>query len=153
MKTSRPPLCPSAQPDLDDARAFAVVGGAPGAPRLTWIEQAVPVTPELLAMTGDAPPTQVLRFTARCQEKSCSHFDGRDCRLATRLVAMIEPVVDRLPHCAIRADCRWHRQEGGATCLRCPQIVTQTVNPSDLLVRAATPVVAADGEGRSEDQT
>jgi len=140
MKPLAPPLCPSAQPDLPDARAFAVVDGEPDAPRrLTWIEKPVPVTPELLALTGDAPPTEVMRFAARCQEKSCSHFDGRDCRLASRIVAMIDPVVSSLPHCAIRADCRWYRQEGAAACARCPQIVTRTVDPSELLVRTATP--------------
>ncbi len=116
-----------------------MVGGDPEAPRLTWLEKPVPVTPELLALTGDAPPTEVMRFTSRCEEKACSHFDGRDCRLASRIVAMIEPVVAVLPHCPIRADCRWHRQEGAAACARCPQIVTQTVDPTDLLLRAATP--------------
>ena len=139
MTSSDPVLCPSVQPETEGAHAFGVVGTVSGARRVTWIERPVPVTPQLLAMSGPVPPTQVMRFAARCQENACSHFDGRDCRLASRIVELLDPVATALPPCMIRANCRWFQQEGAPACRRCPQIVTETLNPSELLARAATP--------------
>jgi hypothetical protein len=139
MTNSRAPLCPSAQPHMEGARAFGVVSGAPNARRVTWIEQPIPVTPELLATSTPVPPTRVMRFAAHCQESACSHFDGHDCRLASRIVALLDPVVSSLPPCPIRADCRWWRQEGREACSRCAQIVTETVDPPEVYERAATP--------------
>jgi len=124
---------------MEGAHAFGVVRTDSGAPRVTWIERPVPVTPQLLAMSQPVPPTQVMRFAARCQESACSHFDGRDCRLASRIVDLLDSVVTALPPCTIRASCRWFRQESAPACRRCPQIVTETLNPSELLERAATP--------------
>ena len=139
-ESSRPVLCPSAQPELDGSVVFGVVGGSAEAPRVAWLERPVPVTDELLALSGPIPPTQVMRVAAPCQEKSCCHFDGRDCRLATRLVQLLPVVASALPPCHIRSDCRWFVQEGRAACQRCPQIVTYSLNPTDELSRAATPL-------------
>jgi hypothetical protein len=119
--------------------AFGVVGGTTEEPRVSWIEKPVPVTGDLLALTGPVPPTQVLRIAAPCQENSCCHFDGADCRLATKLVQLIPPVTQSLPPCRIRPDCRWFVQEGRAACAVCPQIVTYSLNPSEELTEAATP--------------
>jgi hypothetical protein len=99
----------------------------------------VPITAELLATSAPLPPTRVMRFAARCQESACSHFDGHDCRLASRIVAMLDPVVVSLPPSALRADCRWWRQEGREACRRCPQIITETTDPPEVYERAATP--------------
>jgi hypothetical protein len=118
---------------------FGVIGGTPGEPRVSWIEKPVPVTEDLLALTGSVPPTQVLRVAAPCQESSCCHFDGADCRLATKLVQLMPAVTQSLPPCRIRPDCRWFIQEGRAACAVCPQIVTYSVNPSEELTIAATP--------------
>ena len=89
---------------MEGAYAFGVVRTNSGARRVTWIEKPVAVTPELLSMTGSVPPTQVMRFAGPCQEDACSHFDGRDCRLATRIVEMLDPVVTALPPCAISSE-------------------------------------------------
>ena len=139
MSGGRAALCPSSQPEMDGAFAFGVVAGDAGRRRVRWIEKPVPARAELLAMTDPAPPTQVMRFASPCQESACSHFDGTDCGLASRIVRMLDPVTEALPPCSFRADCRWFRQEGSAACRRCPQIVTETVAPSELLRRAATP--------------
>jgi hypothetical protein len=136
---SRPILCPSAQPAMAGSMAFGVIAGTADAPRVKWIERPVPVTDDLLALTGPVPPTQVLRIAAPCQEDACCHFDGTDCRLATKLVQLMPTVVESLPACRIRPDCRWFVQEGRAACLRCPQIVTYSVNPTQELSLAATP--------------
>lgn len=134
-----PALCPSAAPDLDGSVAFAVVRPDTATPTVAWIETPVPVTPELLAMTGEVSPRRIFRFAATCQEKSCHHFDGADCRLATRLVAALGPVAAKPPPCVIRPDCRWFRQEGVAACRRCPQIVTEYDDPDRTLAEAARP--------------
>jgi len=104
---------------------------------LSYLNQHLPVTEETLALAGPAPPTRVFRFAASCEEKKCMHFDGRDCRLAVRIVQILPAVVERLPPCIVRASCRWHAQEGGAACLRCPQIVTLNTDPSEELKLAA----------------
>jgi hypothetical protein len=132
-------LCPSAQPHIAGSVVFGVVGGSEDQPRVAWLEKTVPVTEDLLALTGAVNPTQVLRIAARCQEGACSHFDGADCRLATKLVQLIPAVASSLPPCRIRPDCRWFLQEGKAACQRCPQIVTYSVNPTPELSLAATP--------------
>jgi hypothetical protein len=137
--SSRKIMCPSAQPEMTGSVAFGVVGGTAAEPRVSWIEKPVPVTLDLLALTGAVPPTQVLRIAAPCQENACRHFDGADCRLATKLVQLMPAVTQSLPPCRIRPDCRWFLQEGRAACAVCPQIVTSSVNPSEELSIAATP--------------
>jgi hypothetical protein len=138
-KSTRPVLCPSAQPAMAGSMAFGVVTGTAEDPRVAWLEKPVPVTDDLLALTGPVPPTQVLRFSAPCQESACCHFDGKDCQLATRLVQLM-PLVDlTLPPCKIRPDCRWFVQEGKAACQRCPQIITFSATPTDQLSLAAMP--------------
>lgn len=137
--SNRKIMCPSAQPEMTGSVAFGVVGGTAEDPRVSWIEKPVPVTAEILALTGEVPPTQVLRIAAPCQESACCHFDGTDCRLATKLVQLMPAVTQSLPPCRIRPDCRWFLQEGRAACAVCPQIVTYSVNPSEELATAATP--------------
>jgi len=129
-KPSPRPVCPSAQPDMDDAEVLGVLEGGPDAPRLSYLVDRVRVTDELLAQTGKVSPTRVFRFAATCEEKSCSHFDGVNCRLATRIVEGLAPVVDKLPPCRIRAKCRWFGQEGAAACFRCPEVVTEIASPT-----------------------
>ncbi|NCS45084.1 MAG: nitrogen fixation protein, partial [Microcystis aeruginosa BS11-05] len=48
-------------------------------------------------------------------------------------------VTDILPPCRIRQNCRWWLQEGKAACLRCPQVVTDNYNPSEIFVKVAEP--------------
>jgi hypothetical protein len=138
LKHSGPVLCPSAQAGMTGGMAFGVVGGTAEEPRVRWIEKPVPVTEDLLVLTGPVPPTQVLRIAAPCQH-ACCHFDGANCRLATRLVRLMPSVTDSLPPCRIRSNCRWFLQEGKGACHRCPQIVTYSTNPTEELSRAANP--------------
>lgn len=131
--------CPSAQPDMQGARVFGVRRRGPDGPQTGYLDHAVDVTPDVLAMTGPVKPTEVLRIAAACEESRCAHFDGTDCQLATRIVQLLPPVVAVLPRCAIRSDCRWFAQEGRAACLRCPQVVTEMDDASPQLVEAAKP--------------
>jgi hypothetical protein len=144
QKTNTTPvLCPSARAELPGAVAFGVVSEGTDGPRVQWIEKPVPITPDLLKLTAPVPAGLVLRIAAPCQEKACCHFDGADCRLAAKLVQLVPSVTAALPPCQIRADCRWFVQEGRAACMRCPQVVTYCLNPSEELNTAATPEALA----------
>jgi hypothetical protein len=133
-------LCPSAQPEMADCRVLGVMGGSVAEPRLAYLDQPAPVTPEILALAGPVKPTEVFRFAAHCVESQCCHFDGKDCKLATRIVQILPAVTEALPACRIRHECRWYLQEGRPACMRCPQVLTQNFSPSEEMLRAATPV-------------
>ena|ERR1700685_4607713 len=133
----KPLLCPSAQPGMTNCQVLGVLGDDPEKPMLSYLNQHLPVTDEVLALAGAAPPMQVFRFAATCEEKKCMHFDGQDCKLATRIVRILPAVVGALPPCIVRANCRWYAQEGGAACMRCPQVITLNTNPTEELKVAA----------------
>ena len=130
-------LCPSAQPDMVGSVIFGVIGGTVAAPQLTYLSEPRPVTAEVLTLATPVNPTEVFRFAAPCAEERCRHYDGTQCRLASRIGRLLPPVVERVAACHLRPTCRWWQQEGKAACLRCPQIVTETYYPSDQLRRAA----------------
>jgi hypothetical protein len=143
------PFCPSAQPKQEGAFAFGVVGGKVGERRVGYLEGRVPVTDELLALSGPVKPTEVFRFGAVCAGDGCSHFDGHDCNLATKLVQLMPPVSKALPACQLRPDCRWWQQEGKKACFRCPAIMTDCYAPSEgqrLAADPRTPVPVAVAE-------
>ena len=116
-------LCPSSQPQ-PGARIFGMKRATPGGDRIGYFSEAIPATPDALALPAPALPTEVFRLAAPCAERRCSHFDGAQCQLGHRIAAMLGPVVRGLPACAIRPTCRWFREHGKAVCLRCPQVVT-----------------------------
>lgn len=118
--------CPSVPPNRPGALAFAVAGGE----LLEYLQQPVEVSPELLALAAPAGPTQVFRFTSPCEERGCPNFSGLSCALGRRVVQQLPAVVDSLPACCIRPTCRWYAEQGREICLRCPQIVTEQVNPT-----------------------
>lgn len=128
-------MCPSAQPDMEDGLVLGVIEGQ----RLAWLEKPQPVTSQLLALTREVDPRNIFRFAAPCEERRCVHFDGQDCRLATRIVRILPRAVEVLPPCSIRPDCRWYQQEGKAACLRCPEVITHIENASAEMIRVATP--------------
>lgn len=130
-------MCPSAQPDMAGARVLGVVGGTVEAAQVAYVNEPLPVSDELLASTAPLKPTEVFRFAAHCEGKACRHFDGTNCNLATRIVQILPAVVDALPACLIRPTCRWYQQEGRAACMRCPQVVTESYEPSEDFKRAA----------------
>src|SRR5215469_1069782 len=113
-------FCPSAQPEMADAVVLGVRGASDESPQLRYLDEPAPVTPGLLALTAPLAPTEIYRFAAHCEERACVHFDGTDCRLATRIVQILPAVADTLPTCRIRPTCRWFLQEGRPACFRCP---------------------------------
>nr|AVH79635.1 hypothetical protein [Nostoc sp. PCC 9201] len=134
-------LCPSARPELADSVVFGLVSGKVTQPRVTYLKQPLPVTDDLLAKANPVTPTEIFRTAAPCASKNCQHFDGQDCRLATRVAENLPAVVEELPPCSIRKDCRWWQQAGKTACLRCPQVITDNYNPSQLIHKVALPEV------------
>jgi len=132
-------LCPSARPEMAGAVLHGIVGGTVAAPRVGYLVEPQPVTDALLALANPVSPTEVFRFAAPCAGSACVHFDGANCRLATRVVELLPSVVDSLPPCRIRPQCRWWQQEGRAACLRCPGVVSETCNASPLINLVAAP--------------
>ena len=132
-------LCPSAPPDAHDGVVLGVVLGTPEEPRAAFLTEPMHVTEHVIALASPASPTEVFRFAAPCATTLCRHFDGKSCRLATRIVRELPAVVADIPICRIRPSCRWWAQEGRNACLRCPQVVTMSTNPSEELRYAADP--------------
>ena len=130
-------LCPSAQPDMAGCHVLGVVGGTLEAARIAYVNEHLPASEQLLASTTPLKPTEVFRLAAHCETNACRHFDGTNCNLATRIVQILPAVVDSLPACLIRPKCRWYQQEGRAACMRCPQVVTESYEPSEEFRRAA----------------
>lgn len=129
--------CPSAQPGMGDVQVLGVVSREGEAPRLAYVNEPVAATPEILELAAPVAVSEVFRLSARCEESKCVHFDGARCQLAVRIAKLLPEVVDALPPCNIRRDCRWFRQEGRAACLRCPQIVTGTPEADERLKEVA----------------
>lgn len=148
--TRRPLLCPSASADGEEAAVIGVVLGSADEPRVLPLERPVAVTDEILNSTAPLPPTRVLRIAAVCQQQECRHFSGDRCNFAAKVVRLLPEVTDTLPSCGVRGRCRWFAQEGPSACLRCPQVVTQDVNPSPPMALAANPLVPAPRAQRAE---
>jgi hypothetical protein len=125
MKEKKPAnlLCPSSQPQ-PDAEIFGMARKTPEGDRIGYFTEAIPATPENMALNAPALPTEVFRLAAPCVEHRCPHFDGAQCQLGARIANMLDPVVNSLPHCVIRPRCRWFREHGRGACVRCPQVVT-----------------------------
>jgi hypothetical protein len=138
---NRNTLCPSARPESLDGVVFGVVLGTATEPRISYLKQPLPIADELMAKASPVTPAEIFRTAASCAQSACQHFDGKDCRLAMRIVEKLPVVVEELPPCSIRRNCRWWQQEGKAACMRCPQIVTDDYAPSEQLRQAADPAV------------
>jgi hypothetical protein len=136
-------MCPSSHPSVEGCQVIGIVEKGDGGPEVAYLHEHVSATPEVLDLAGPANPGEVFRLAAPCQTKTCPHFGGGACGLITSIVKTLAPVVDALPPCLIRKECRWFHQEGAAACHRCPQVVTVTrpatpnaVEPAALLQRA-----------------
>jgi hypothetical protein len=132
-------LCPSARPEFGESIVFGIISGTVAEPRVAYLKQPQPVTDELLAKASPITPAEIFRTASPCATNGCQHFDGQDCRLATRIVEQLSAVTEELPPCSIRRDCRWWNQEGKAACMRCPQVITDNYNASELAIQVATP--------------
>ncbi|BAY09976.1 nitrogen fixation protein [Calothrix sp. NIES-2098] len=132
-------LCPSARPEPENSVVFGIISGTVAEPRVAYLKQPQTLTDELIAKASPVTPAEIFRTASPCATKGCQHFDGQDCRLATRIVEKLPAIAEELPPCAIRRDCRWWQQEGKAACMRCPQVITDNYNASELATEVAMP--------------
>lgn len=124
---------------MEGARVIGVISGTPEIPEIAYLGPGVEIDSSVTAQMGELEPTQVFRFAAKCEQTRCSHFDGTRCSLVSRVIEQLPEVVDVLPTCQVRGDCRWYAEEGGAACRRCPQVITMIPKRADALNRAAMP--------------
>ena len=133
-------LCPSARAESDNSVVFGVIAGTADEPQVHYFNQSQPVTEETFSVASPVTPTEIFRISANCAEKDCQHFNGYNCQLIERIVEHLPEVTETLPPCSIRRDCRWWQQEGKSACMRCPQVVTDHYNSSQLARQVAKPI-------------
>jgi hypothetical protein len=124
-----PMYCPGAQPEMDGAVAFGVIGAIASEPPVSYLSALQPAG-ELLCLSGPMRATEVFRFGAPCVEGGCQHFGAGTCQLAERLSASLPTAVQQLPPCRLRPVCRWWREQGENACLRCPGVLGTHYEPS-----------------------
>jgi hypothetical protein len=132
-------LCPSTRANVENSRIFGIISGTADAPKVSYLKRTQSSLDSLSKLQGKVMPEEIFRMAAPCEELGCQHFDGQDCRLAMRMVDQLPVVADQLPPCAIRRNCRWWQQEGIGACFRCPQVVTDNYNSSELMMDVLTP--------------
>jgi hypothetical protein len=133
-RTEPPALdCPSSQPAIRGARIIGVMSESEGQSRVAYLEQAVPLSPELLERTAPLDPTRVLRIAAPCETSACPHFEADRCSLAEKVANLLPVAVDELAPCPIRKTCRWFAQEGKAICTRCAGVTTAVDRPPEYM--------------------
>lgn len=138
-RTNSETTCPSAQPDMQDALVFGVINGTPTEPRVAYLRRDAVVPLDALPDLHGLQPGHVFRIAAKCEQSGCVHFGNGRCALAQRIVDQLDPVVNTLPPCQIRATCRWYAEQGAEACYRCPQVVTYAAEDQNALVAAAMP--------------
>lgn len=69
-------LCPSSQPDIENAVLFGVVEGTIENPRVAYLKRSQLLDPEVQQPSSPVKPTEMLRIASSCQEKKCLHFDN-----------------------------------------------------------------------------
>ena len=130
MLTSQTTLCPSSTAQ-EGALLLGVVGPDQS---VRFLTQPEPMTAELTEaiMVIDAPETK-FRFANRCVKSGCGQWHEGRCGVIDLVMSfnqhLDEPAA--LPTCAIRPQCRWHKQTGPAACLVCPFIVTDSTQTNE----------------------
>jgi hypothetical protein len=136
-ENGRPKKCPSAQVGMAELTILGIASYSNGNAEIAYIEEPISFSDGLATLAESVPKSRVFRLAGACEERRCLHFDGNECRLAQRIVHSLPVVVDILPPCTIRKDCRWYSQEGAAACMRCPQIVTLTDVDDPVMIEVA----------------
>lgn len=116
--------CPSAPSDGEDSKVFGIVGGTPEKPQVSYLGKGVEVPTDRLALPPGVVATRIFRFAGGCVAGGCAQFSNGQCQLGNKVQRFLDPVVDQLPACTIRATCRWFAENGRDICFKCPQVVT-----------------------------
>jgi hypothetical protein len=116
-------LCPSAR-----LKPGAVLlGVVQGDGTVAFLPSGFTVDEEFarIARQGRNPESR-FRFADRCVESGCKQWKEDHCSIPEQVRARLEtlPAGAEVPDCAIRSECRWHRQDGPAACTLCPLVIT-----------------------------
>ncbi len=119
--------CPSAPPEPGSVLLGVVTG--PG--QVAYLNPGVPATQEMidsLAASG-IPVENRMRFSGPCMEHRCVQWAGKPgagrCGLIDHALEALSITEgpETLPHCSIRATCRWFAQHRRAACAACPEVI------------------------------
>jgi hypothetical protein len=117
-------LCPSAPCE----RGATLLGVVQPSGRVAFLPPGLGVDDEFARLSqGKGNPSAVrFRFSSRCAETACAHWREHRCGALDEVRAHLAPYGDpeNLPQCAIRSQCRWHRQDGNSACSVCPLVIT-----------------------------
>jgi hypothetical protein len=129
---SKPPDGPALCPSTPGA---VLIGVVEEDGRVANLGTPLPVDIGFLEVArANGPPEQRFRFASRWAEGHCCQWDGQGCGLIDRVLGHVAAagaleMPASLPRCAIRAGCRWWRQQGAAACTVCPLVITDTGMP------------------------
>ena len=97
---------------------------------LSYVQPPTRVDADFVARARElGRPEARFRFSSPCLEAGCPQWTGEGCAVVDHVLEEEEPVrleSGRLPHCAIRRDCRWFAQRGADACAVCPRVVADT---------------------------
>lgn len=121
--------CPNAPPEVGSALFGIFLDNG----CVAYISPSIPVTTVLLKelCTKSIPIENRLRFSGPCMGKSCQQWRKDRCSLVDAVVANPDVAdaslgnaeISALPHCGIRASCRWFAQHQQAACSHCPSVI------------------------------
>ncbi len=119
----KPTLCPSSR----CAEGAILLGVVDGSGEVQFLPDRMAVDQDFVDIANRGrTPEKRFRFSSPCATKACKHWDGSRCGVIHEVFDSIpsEHRIQSTPHCAIRDQCRWHRQEGEEACGACPLVIT-----------------------------
>ncbi|AUD04844.1 hypothetical protein [Spirosoma pollinicola] len=130
MVTPHTTLCPSATAQ-EGALLLGVVGPDKS---VRFLPEPEPMTTQLTeSVTAIDNPEQHFRFANKCAKSGCNQWQSGRCGVIDLVMSVnqhLEAPVS-LPPCAIRAQCRWHKQSGPTACTVCLFIITDSSKTSE----------------------
>jgi hypothetical protein len=123
-----PALCPSAIASPE----ASLIGLIDSCGQVVNLGTPLRVTAKFLKEAKQSGPLEKrFRFSSRCRESLCAHWNRRECGLIPKLQKEAQasaPLNKKAAFgkrpCSIRANCRWWRQEGYEACSVCSIVVT-----------------------------
>ncbi len=132
--------CPSAPFDHPEAKLLGVVLEDEGTPQVAYTDKGASLPDDFDAEELGIDPGHSLRFSAPCANSGCGQWRGGGCGLGKAILEQLQPVVDVVPACTLRATCRWFAENGTQSCLRCPQVTTKAPTSTAVRVAPRTPI-------------
>lgn len=115
-------LCPSAPCE----EGALIIGRALRSDVVALLPHPIPVSSAFVAeAVKHRAPEKRFRFASPCRGGGCLNWNGHNCLVPDQMRQVFKPNEAELPECGIRADCRWHHQDGLKACSLCVNVTTQ----------------------------